>query len=555
MRHVIPTILLLAVVPTGCGTDVEVLEENIQHQIRWEQAPGEIQDCHVFKLDNARAVEIDRLQVQFAEGSHHVHIYRSNDPEADKVYDCFKGIDWTKWSLLVGAQTKAMDWQLPEGVTIPLEPHQQLLAQVHWLNTTDKTIQSNIELNFHTTEESQEHLGTVFGVNKRIEIAPGQRTRVEQFCPVPAGAKLHAVMGHFHMHGYDYSMQERMPNQTDGQMLYQAPDEPAFEFKTYAPAHNVAPGAGFQFGCSFFNYGDTQLTWGSDTKTQEHCNMTAYYSPAEKVSELCVLDKSKLTGLTPMAQDVRAGQDYPFDIELAAAESTDVMVTLESSDTAALTVPAEIMVPAGQTHITFNARTLRPGNVEVAATLSGARLVTPVRVSGLVISEVFYQAASGGTNGLQWVELANQTDTAIDLSGYSIGAGSSDFMRTQLSLQQVTIPARGCVVVGGPESAPANYMPSFSLAQPLSPALLTGNDGPAGIALFTTSSMSPTARPIDALVYANTTMPSALQGPDGQIAPVWQGATPGGSLRRVSGSVWAQSSLPTPGTCEVLNAH
>jgi hypothetical protein len=552
MRDLLTTLLLISALPTGCGTDIEVLEENIEHQIRWQQAPGEIQDCHVFKLTNTREVEVDRLQVKFPEGSHHVHIYRSNEPEADKVFDCFKGINWQHWSLLLGAQTQAMDWKLPEGVTIKLEPHQQLLAQVHWLNTTDKAMDEKIDISFHTTEVSEEHLGTVFGVNKRIDIAPGQRSRVEQFCPVPAGAKLHAVMGHFHQHGYDFQMKEQMPDQTAGQMLYAAPDEPSFEFKTYNPAHPVARGAGFQFGCSFFNWSSAPLTWGSDTQTQEHCNMTAYFSPAEKVSEFCLLEPSKLSALTTSAPEVRVGQDLLLDIELASPETTEVVVELTSSDAAALEVPSQIIIPAGARHASFTARTLRPGNVEVAAALSGARIITPVRVTGLVVSEVFYNSATGANDNLQWVEIANQSNVAIDLSGYSVGAGTTDFMRTRLALP-MTIPARGCIVVGGTESSPANYTPYLDLSEDFSPDLSLGLDQAAGIGIFATASMSSTARPIDSIVYGGPN--ASLRGPDGQIAPVWPGSTPGGSLRRVTPSIWAKSSVPTPGICEVLDAH
>src|SRR5687768_12242906 len=102
MRDLVPTLLLLGAVPTGCGIDVEVFDQTFEKQLRWQQSPGEIQDCHVFKLGNSRHVEVDRLQVKFAEGSHHVHLYRSSKLEEDKVYDCFGGIDWTQWSLVVG---------------------------------------------------------------------------------------------------------------------------------------------------------------------------------------------------------------------------------------------------------------------------------------------------------------------------------------------------------------------------------------------------------------------------------------------------------------------
>jgi hypothetical protein len=547
MRTLLPTFLLLSV-PVGCGMDVETSEQNIEHQIQWVQAPGEIQDCHVFKLDNMRAVEVDRLQIKFPEGSHHVHIYRSNEAEADKVYDCFKGIDWTRWSLLVGAQTQPMDWQLPEGVTLPLEPHQQILAQVHWLNTTDKTVETTIDLSFHTTEVSQEHLGTVFGVNKRIDIAPGQRTRVEQFCPVPEGAKLHAVMGHFHMHGYDYRMLERTPNQTDGQVLYSAPDEPAFEFKTFLPAHEVPSGAGFQFGCSYFNYGTAQLTWGSDTQTQEHCNMTAYYSPAESVSDLCVLEPSKLTALTPSRPEVLAGEDFTFDVALAEPEASDVTVALSASDPSAFDMPESVGLAKGQLHAAFTVHARRMGNFEIIATLNGARIVTGMRVGGLVISEVFYQPSSGGMDNLQWIELKNRTNVSLDLSTYSIGAGTTDYMLTRLQLP-MTVPAHGCIVVGGPASAPANYFPTFALNADLDPNLGLGLTEAAGIGLFTSAGMSATSRPIDAVVYGG--MNTTLRGPDGQLAPVWPGAVPGGSIKRVTSSVWAKSATPSPGTCDI----
>src|SRR5207237_4978784 len=113
----------LLVLFAACRNDYQTVEDTIEATLRWHQEPGEIQDCHVFKLDNASTVEVDRLQIKLPQGSHHVHIYRTIEPQPDQVYDCFKGIDWTKWSLLIGAQTQSMDWTLPEGTTIPLEPH------------------------------------------------------------------------------------------------------------------------------------------------------------------------------------------------------------------------------------------------------------------------------------------------------------------------------------------------------------------------------------------------------------------------------------------------
>jgi hypothetical protein len=551
-------LLVASVLVAGCGNDYQVVNNNLEAKLQWQQGPStEIVDCHVFTLDNADPVEVDRLQVNFPSGSHHVHIYRHMDTamerEEDRVYDCSKGLDWTKWSLLIGAQTKAMDWTLPQGVTIPLEPHQQLLAQVHWLNTTDEAITGEVDLDFHTTEYSEQHLGVVFGVNKRVNVAPASRVRVQDWCQMPEGANLIAMMGHFHERGTEYRVTERQKGETTGQVIYESPNEAAFEFKTWNPMHKVASGAGFEYGCTFTNSSGSPIGWGPDTKTQEHCNMTAYYAPAEKLSTLCLLEPSKLKSVTAQQQTVRAGEGLVFEVELAAVETTEMVITLDASDATVLQVPMSVVVPAGKTRASFTVSALRPGFAEVNASVADATVSSEVRVTGLVISEVFFESAAGGQVG-QWIELANQTNKPINLSQYSIGAGKTDYMRTRVELPMYIQPG-SCVVVGGPLSDESNHYPYFDLATTLTPSLGLGGAQANGVALFASpmASLNPTSRPIDTVVYggSNTT----LNGPDGQLAPVWPAAMPGGSLVRVAGNVWAKTSTPNPGNCVVYGAH
>jgi hypothetical protein len=550
--------------------DNEVAEETLKHSITWTQAAEtEIQDCYTFKLPNIRSAEISRIEVKFPPGSHHVHLYRALEPVVDEHFDCFKGIDWKKWSLVIGAQTEPMDWRLPEGVTFPFEPHQQLLAQVHWLNTTDKPETSTIDLAFHSTTESEEHLGVLFGVNQRVELGPKQQMRTEHYCQLPNGAKLIAMMGHFHAHGNDYRIIERMPNQSAGTEIYYAKDEPSFEFKTFSPARPVAPGAGLQYECGFNNWENFTLTWGSDTATQEHCNMTVYFSPADKTSDMCLLETSKVATLsiTPAADSVRAGQDVTFAIELVTAEATDIEVSLASSDPQALAVPRSVKVRAGSKTATFTAQARRPAQVDVSLTHAGARLVRPVRITGLAISEVFY-SKDGDLNDYQWVELANNSNVSLDLSNYVLGAGKMNLRETKFPLSG-TIPAGGCIVVGGKKSDASNGSPLYALAQDFHPDLFAGMQEAAGIGLFNVvrdengnivkdseDKPVPATRGIDVLVYgAPGVVNTVLYDRDGQtLAPVWPGAAAGQSLRRVSDTIWQKSSEVRPGICEVLNA-
>ena len=72
----------------------------------------------------------------------------------------------------------------------------------------------------------------------------------------------------------------------------------------------------------------------------------------------------------------------------------------------------------------------------------------------LILSEVFYDA-SGADNNLEWVELYNPTTGTIDLGGYSLGNGGSDYTYSKVQLSGA-MPGGACWVVGGPTSSITN---------------------------------------------------------------------------------------------------
>src|SRR5215831_4429603 len=284
-------------------------------QIQWHQAQqSEVVECNYFKSQNDAQVEVDRVRVDFPTGSHHVHIYRSELGADDGVRDCSMGIDWTRWSRMVGVQTQPLDWQLPDGVTIPLRPHQQFLVQVHWLNTSDHPVDRTITLELHTTNQTREHLGVAFGVAKDVRMQPNQRKTVAGFTPLPEGSHVVAMMGHFHGRGRHYHADLRafgadMPRST----IYEASDEQTFEFHRYAPEPVSQAGEGIAFFCDYFNDTDVTLTWGPDTKTQEHCNVATYYWPAAERAQTLFLS-GEVSGITGNAV---AGAPAQLMVELA----------------------------------------------------------------------------------------------------------------------------------------------------------------------------------------------------------------------------------------------
>ena len=532
----------------GCGTDV-FTEGDFSHELHWHQDPGEIQDCHIFKLENADPIEVDRITVKFPEGSHHVHIYRSDTPEPDGVVDCRQGIDWLRWHLVLGVQTQPMDWQLPSGLTVPLAAHQQLLVQVHWLNTTEAPVDPEIDISFHTIAVAQAHVGVMFGVDKQTAMQPFEHKVLHQWCAMPEGAELVAVMGHYHGLGQRFTVDARTANGPPGDVIYDALDDQTFEFKLYDPAYLLHGGRGLEFECDYFNYRPIPITWGPDTKTQEHCNLVAYYYPAEILSQFCITEAAEVSAIAGPSARVLPGDDATFTIDLSEAAADDgANVRLASSDPTALVVPETVYVAPGATSAMFQAKALRPARVTVTATLGSLAKSATAKINGLALSEI-YVSMPGTTDRHQWVELSNLSSVAIDLSQYSLGAGASDYTKTRAPLH-VVLPPNGCVVVGGPLPTTTQQPPydeAFDFAPDLAPGGTAGN----GVALFDIPADQITAStiPLDALVYGATN--NSLLDPSGNIAQPMTLAPPGGSYFRAVTSHWQTQPVATPRICEV----
>src|SRR5262249_41220436 len=158
---------------------------------------------------------------------------------------------------------------LPDGITAPIDPHQQLLVQVHWLNTTDAPIDRTINITFGTTLESKVHMGVALGVAKDTGMAPHQKKPVGSWVPLPDGANMVAMMGHFHARGTHYVADIRKQGDSTGRKIYEAQDEQTFEFKQYDPMPVAKNGEGIAYECDFENTLDIPLTWGPDTTKQE----------------------------------------------------------------------------------------------------------------------------------------------------------------------------------------------------------------------------------------------------------------------------------------------
>ncbi|MEM9293764.1 MAG: lamin tail domain-containing protein [Acidobacteriota bacterium] len=167
----------------------------------------------------------------------------------------------------------------------------------------------------------------------------------------------------------------------------------------------------------------------------------------------------------------------------------------------------------------------------------------------LVLSEVFYDA-SGGDNGLEWIEIHNAGTSSVDLSGWSLGAGGSDYTYSTTQLSG-TIAAGAVFVVGGPTSHSSNGSPSFDLTLNFSPDLQNSGSTADGVALFDVPAVSITSStvPVDAVVYGSNNNSNLIDETGSANAPEVGDASAGSSIERTTvAGAWQIQSSPTPGT-------
>ena len=563
-------------------------------------------NCHYVKTRNDSTTEVRRVRVKFPEGSHHVHIYRSSEPEEkDYVAPCTTGIDWNRWRLLVGVQTTEIDWTLPDGVTIELEPHQQLLVQVHWVNITNQTVSPTVQVDFEEAqkEKTEKHLSVAFGVAEDVQMDPRQKKDMGGWVPLPEGSKVIAIMGHYHIRGSNYVADIRTRGEEkEGRTIYEAQGEQTFVFRRYDTPEPVGADQGVAFKCAFDNPSQFGIRWGATVENEEHCNIAVYYEPPGKDAESKVYsqgfvipatkgpDNADIPGTGGLTTDVKsalAGETVIGKVELQEAAGPWPVEVFLAGRASLVDLPHSVKVPPWQKSVTFPIRGLRPGvDAKLEATTGPKRTVpTALSFTGLALSEIVYADADPAA---RWVEISNVSSLPVNLCEYSLGAGTSsyaDFAKPLVSKDDfasfckkkgedadgnvvdlsypVMLPPFGCLLVGikGVSNKATGMMVGDDTM--FGAGFMPPADGSLGIALidFPFGEWGKGERPavIDAVAFGTSPNPdlydqSEFDKPEGErkgitpIAPVAEG-----SHERGQAMSWKAVPFKTPGVCRVTS--
>ena len=286
-------------VPTPTqGTYLAPPEHGVQLHIDRFAVPkgAEIQHCYYFKLPSDVDLEVVRFQIAYLPGSHHMNLFRTTTEVPDHDAECFTKMDFTTPTnpggvdLIIGSQSGALDWKLPDGVGFKLKAHTQLILQTHYVNASTQTSAidaGEVWVNLNSAPDPTKitaHVGTMFANNMQIKIPAHQSASFTTGCGVDRDVHVIAATGHFHSRGKTFEVNAcptdmRTPDPTPFFTSRAWQDPP---FVTLDTPLAIKAGGGLQYTCDFQNDTDQEITFGPHVETQEHCNLFAYFYPWEE---------------------------------------------------------------------------------------------------------------------------------------------------------------------------------------------------------------------------------------------------------------------------------
>jgi hypothetical protein len=283
--------------------------KGIQFRMVSELAPGiETERCHFF-VAPPDGLAINRQEVRFTPGSHHVLLYSTPykaiptkdrfgaDVDTSAVFECGKEGPTAHWDVdgvVGGSQTArgpAIIESLPSDVAVKIPAGTVLLMNTHYLNATAGALVTDARINLFTVPAAQvkREAGMVFFYNPFIRIPPKGRAQAREVCPVLSEIFLVNAQSHMHRRGVGYQADLLDPQGNKMMELYQSTDWEDVVMRSFNPARRLEPGQLIDYRCEYDNPEDRVVTQGLSTR-DEMCMLVGVYYPRNRQFELCGLD-------------------------------------------------------------------------------------------------------------------------------------------------------------------------------------------------------------------------------------------------------------------------
>ena len=291
--------------PGGVTLDPPPAGQGTQLKMAFTVGAGvEFERCQFFTL--AAGTNINRQQVQYTPGSHHVLVYGTDyksiptvDQNGNKLqfdasqpFDCSDGATalFTVTSILGGSQndTDKDVNVLPPGVAIKIPAGGVVLLNAHYINATTQALDAEVRINLFTIPDSAvtTEAGIIFFYNPFIDIGPMSTSSARMSCPITKDITLLNAQSHMHKRGVNYLANLVDKTDTTLEMLYANKSWGNVPIEQYSGGKMLKAGTSIDFHCDYASSENRTIIQGPTTK-DEMCMFIGAYYPRDTNLENC----------------------------------------------------------------------------------------------------------------------------------------------------------------------------------------------------------------------------------------------------------------------------
>lgn len=267
--------------------------------------------CYLFDLDIDGASRfVAAAMLETTVGLHHGNITtRPKTGEGLRECEEMTGLGGSEaidvingGSVLFGSTTQfeGQEWRtFPEGMAFEVDEGFEIVARMHYLNSTPETVTVAPRYEWHTIAEEDvtTPIGPIFWQINGFKIPPRSELTVQTDCYLFEDMYLVDAMPHMHALGTHFQA-KYIGGERDGEAFI---DQPFFDADTairqFNPAIDLSQGDGLSFSCTWNNTFDKEI--GEGIGDDEMCMMFGYGYPPEKAATLTAAPEGNCFAILP----------------------------------------------------------------------------------------------------------------------------------------------------------------------------------------------------------------------------------------------------------------
>jgi len=266
------------------------------------EAGTEAEHCQFVK-GPAEELFVNRDEVRYSKGSHHVLVYETEYTEiptqkengtavdTSGVFDCSDGATngWRITKLIGGSQNLdgASMLSFPPDVAMRVRPNAVLMINAHYINTSSETIEPEVRINLHTIPKDQvkQEGDLLFLYNAFIHVGANGQGRARMRCKIHNDITIQNVQSHMHARGVGY--EARIAGQKDP--FYTTTKWEGVPVKDFGDGLVIKAGEWFDYACDY-NNAEAREVFQGPRSTDEMCMLIGSYYPADPATAHCSID-------------------------------------------------------------------------------------------------------------------------------------------------------------------------------------------------------------------------------------------------------------------------